>query len=76
MSYFLIYRLERGIKIKNFSEDGLIEHLGSYFSDHEVEFLNTIPKDIEEIRHNQAIVICGEVTRPKPVTIVKTYSLR
>jgi len=76
MSYFLIYRLERGIKIQNFSEHGLIQHLESYFSDHEVEFLNQIPKDVQEIRHNQAIVICGEVTKPNPVTIVKTYSLR
>lgn len=75
MSYFLIYRLERGIKIQNFNESDLISYLEQYFSDHEVEFLINIPKDIQEIRFNQAIVICGEITKPKPITLVKTYSL-
>jgi len=76
MSYFIIYRMESGIKTKQFlNDEKLIEYLDEYFSDTPIEFMNYIPEDFNSFYNGQVVVILGEVVKPKPVTIVKTYEL-
>lgn len=76
MSYFLIYRLESGIRIKQFStDDDLKKNLESNFTDSPVNFLNYVPRDLDELGHGDAVVIKGEVIKPRPVQIVKTFEI-
>lgn len=76
MSYFLIYGMEDGIRFKQFSNDEkLIKYLDEYFSDSPIQFMDYIPQDCEEFYCGQVIVVKGEVVKPKPVTIVKTYEI-
>lgn len=76
MSYFLISGTEDGNRFKQFSNDEkLIKFLDEYFSDSPLEFMDYIPQDCEEFYCDQFIVVKGEVVKPKPVNIVKTYEI-
>lgn len=68
--------MEDGLRIKQFStDDKLKKHLESYFTDSPVDFLEKIPEDSYEFYQGRVIVIKGEVVKPKPVTIVKTFDI-
>ena len=76
MSYFLIYGTEDGIRIKQFANNyQTAEYLEQNFNDCPVEFLDYIPSDMNELYDRQMIVIKGEVVKPKPVTVVKTFEI-
>ncbi len=76
MSYFLIYGTESGTKIKQFLTKGkLIEHLDEYFSENTIEFMNHVPEDPNYFYDGLVIVIQGEIVKPKPITIVKTFKI-
>lgn len=76
MNYILIYRLEEGLQIKQFkNSDILKQYLDRYFTDFTVKFLNEIPEDLDEIDENVAIVIKGEIIKPKGIEIVKSYEI-
>lgn len=76
MNYFLFYSSEDGVTFKQFSNnEKLIKYLDEYFSHSKIQFLDCIPENYEEFSCDQVIVIKGEVVKPKPITIVKTYEI-
>lgn len=76
MSYFLIYGTEDGVKFKQFPNNyKLEEYLSDMFCDEVTNFMDYIPSDSEEFYDRQMIVIKGEVIKPEPVTIVKTFKV-
>lgn len=76
MSYFLIYGSEDGVKTKQFrNAEKLKEYLEEYFTDYPIKFMDYIPEDMESFYGNDFIVIKGEVIKPNPVIIYKTFEI-
>ena len=76
MSYFLIYGSAEGTKVRQFrGSDDLKDYLQQYWEDVPIKFMNFIPQDQIEIYCDDFIIIKGEVIKPKPIEIVKTYEI-
>lgn len=76
MKYFLIYGCENGTRILQFeNSEKLIEYLQCWGGDESIEFMDYISEGQKEFYCGDFIVIRGEVVKPEPINIVKTYRI-
>lgn len=76
MSYFLIYGMEDGTRVKQFETSEMLKKfLEDWFDDSPVSFMDCIPQDQSEFYCGHIIVIKGEVIIPRPINIVKTFEI-
>lgn len=67
--YFLIYGMDDYVGCKCGDYEDIKNYINDSFVDGEIEFLNTLPRDLNELRtldSTTCVLIKGEILIPKP----------
>ncbi len=76
MNYFLISGMENGVKVIEFNnKESLIKYINDYYSDSPVDFMKSVPKDLDYFYHGNHLIIKGIAVVPSPITIIKSYDI-
>ena len=73
--YIVIYCDDNGLRSCHFTKDELDEFFIEFGKDTKPEFLDKLPFDPNDVWYGRILVIKGKIVMPKPIEIVKSYSV-